>query len=42
MEIVKGLRGNQLDPKVVDALCRIIAKKGVRLEGQLHPAKVAV
>jgi HD-GYP domain-containing protein (c-di-GMP phosphodiesterase class II) len=42
MEIVESLRGNQLDPKVVDALCRVIAKKGARLEGQLQPAKVAV
>ena len=42
MEIVESLRGNQLDPKVVDAFCRVIAKKGVRLEGEPHPVKVAV
>lgn len=42
LEIVESLRGNQLDPKVVDALCRVIARKGVRLEGHPQPVKVAV
>ncbi|MHB8877839.1 MAG: HD domain-containing phosphohydrolase [Myxococcaceae bacterium] len=41
MEILAGLRGTQLDPAVVDALQRVVEKKGVRLEGGRVTAKLA-
>jgi HD-GYP domain-containing protein (c-di-GMP phosphodiesterase class II) len=41
MEIMDKLRGAQLDPKVVDALRRVVEKKGVRLEGSRQPVKLA-
>jgi HD-GYP domain-containing protein (c-di-GMP phosphodiesterase class II) len=41
MAIMEKLRGAQLDPDVVDALRRVVEKKGVRLEGGRHPVKLA-
>ncbi len=41
MEVLDSLRGTRLDPAVVEALRRVIAKKGVRLEGQRKPVKLA-
>lgn len=41
MEILDNLTGAQLDPQVVAALRRVIAKKGVRLEGHRLPVKLA-
>ncbi len=41
LEILEGLRGTQLDPKVLDALRRVVEKKGVRLEGSRSPVKLA-
>ncbi len=41
MEIMEKLRGTQLDPDVVDALRRVLEKKGVRLEGGRAPVKLA-
>jgi HD-GYP domain-containing protein (c-di-GMP phosphodiesterase class II) len=40
MEIVEKLRCKQLDPKVIDALRQVVAKKGVVVEGQSEPAKL--
>jgi HD-GYP domain-containing protein (c-di-GMP phosphodiesterase class II) len=40
LEIMEGLRGGQLDPKVLDALRRVVEKKGVKLE-ERRPAKMA-
>lgn len=39
--IMDGLRGTQLDPKVLDALWRLLEKKGARLEGHREPVKLA-
>ncbi len=39
--IMDKLRGASLDPKVVDALHRVVAKKGVQVEGQREPVKLA-
>lgn len=41
MEVMDRLRGVQLDPDVVDALRRVVQKKGVHLEGQRQPVKLA-
>jgi HD-GYP domain-containing protein (c-di-GMP phosphodiesterase class II) len=41
MAVMDKLRGARLDPKVVDALRRVVEKKGVRLEGQRIPVKLA-
>src|SRR5262249_48615949 len=41
LEIMESLRGGQIDPKVLDALRRVVEKKGVRLEGRREPAKLA-
>jgi len=41
MEIMAKLRGVGLDPNVVDALRRVVEKKGVRLEGSRHPVRLA-
>ncbi|HZI12009.1 MAG TPA: HD domain-containing phosphohydrolase [Myxococcus sp.] len=41
MEILDNLSGAQLDPEVVAALRRVLAKKGVRLEGHRQPVKLA-
>ncbi|GEN12153.1 HD-GYP domain, c-di-GMP phosphodiesterase class II (or its inactivated variant) [Myxococcus fulvus] len=41
MEILDTLTGAQLDPQVVAALRRVLAKKGVRLEGHRQPVKLA-
>jgi HD-GYP domain-containing protein (c-di-GMP phosphodiesterase class II) len=41
MAVMERLRGTRLDPKVVDALRRVVEKKGVRLEGQHIPVKLA-
>ncbi|NTX08143.1 HD domain-containing protein [Myxococcus sp. CA051A] len=41
MEILDSLTGAQLDPQVVAALQRVVAKKGVRLEGHRLPVKLA-
>ncbi|QSQ19232.1 HD domain-containing protein [Pyxidicoccus parkwayensis] len=41
MEILDNLSGAQLDPKVVLALRRVLAKQGVRLEGHRLPVKLA-
>jgi HD-GYP domain-containing protein (c-di-GMP phosphodiesterase class II) len=34
MEVLEGVKGARLDPDTVDALRRVLEKKGVRLEGQ--------
>lgn len=39
--ILERLRGTQLDPKVLDALRRVLEKKGARLEGSKEPVKLA-
>lgn len=41
MEVMEKLRGAQLDPDIVDALRRVVEKKGVRIEGQRQPVKLA-
>jgi HD-GYP domain-containing protein (c-di-GMP phosphodiesterase class II) len=41
LEIMESLRGSQLDPKVLDALHRVVEKRGVRLEGSRQPVKLA-
>ena len=41
MEILAGLRGTQLDPAVVDALKRVVQKKGVQVEGAHITVKLA-
>jgi putative nucleotidyltransferase with HDIG domain len=41
MAILEKLRATQLDPKVLDALRRVVAKKGVLVEGQAERAKLA-
>ena len=41
MAVMEKLRGSRLDPSVVDALRRVVEKKGVRLEGQRIPVKLA-
>jgi HD-GYP domain-containing protein (c-di-GMP phosphodiesterase class II) len=41
MEIMEGLRATQLDPRVLDALRRVVEKRGVRLEGSRQPVKLA-
>ena len=41
MEILEKLRGAQLDPSVVDALRRVLEKRGVRIEGRSQPVKLA-
>ncbi len=41
MEIIESLKGTQLDPKVVDALRRVIAKKRERIEAEPVPVKQA-
>ena len=41
MAILEGLRNTQLDPKVLDALRRVVQKKGVKLEGSREPVKLA-
>ncbi|HYV46810.1 MAG TPA: HD domain-containing phosphohydrolase [Myxococcaceae bacterium] len=41
MAVMEKLRGARLDPAVVDALRRVVEKKGVRLEGQRIPVKLA-
>jgi HD-GYP domain-containing protein (c-di-GMP phosphodiesterase class II) len=41
MEILRKLSGAQLDPEVVEALQRVLQKKGVRLEGHRQPVKLA-
>jgi HD-GYP domain-containing protein (c-di-GMP phosphodiesterase class II) len=41
MEIMQKLRGVGLDPDVVDALRRVVEKKGVRLEGSRHLVRLA-
>lgn len=41
MEILDNLSGAQLDPQVVLALRRVLAKQGVRLEGHRLPVKLA-
>lgn len=40
-EIMEKLKGAQLDPKVCDALKRVLEKKGARLEGSKEPVKLA-
>ncbi len=41
MEIMDKLRGTQLDPDVVDALRRVVEKRGIRIEGRSQPVKLA-
>lgn len=41
MEVMDRLRGGRLDPKVVDALRRVVEKRGVRIEGKREPVKLA-
>ncbi len=41
MQILDKLSGAQLDPQVVEALRRVLRKKGVRLEGHRQPVKLA-
>jgi HD-GYP domain-containing protein (c-di-GMP phosphodiesterase class II) len=41
LDIMERLRGGQIDPNVLDALRRVVAKKGARLEGQRQPVKIA-
>ncbi|HVE84619.1 MAG TPA: HD domain-containing phosphohydrolase, partial [Myxococcales bacterium] len=41
MAVMDRLRGQRLDPRVVDALRHVVEKKGVRLEGQRIPVKLA-
>jgi HD-GYP domain-containing protein (c-di-GMP phosphodiesterase class II) len=41
LEIIESLRGTQLDPKVVDALRRVMAKKRERIEAEPVPVKQA-
>lgn len=41
MEILDNLRGARLDPAVVDALRRVLQKKGLRVEGHRQPVKLA-
>ena len=41
MAVMEKLRGARLDPSVVDALRRVVEKKGVRLEGQRQLVKLA-
>jgi HD-GYP domain-containing protein (c-di-GMP phosphodiesterase class II) len=41
LEIMQSLRGVQLDPKVLDALHRVVEKKLAVMEGQRQPAKIA-
>ncbi len=41
MEIMEKLRGAQLDPAVVDALRRVVEKRGIRVEGRSQPVKLA-
>lgn len=41
MEVLTNLRGTRLDPNVVDAMRRVLEKKGVRLEGHRLPVKLA-
>lgn len=41
MAVMEKLRGARLDPGVVDALRRVVEKKGVRLEGQRQLVKLA-
>lgn len=40
-EIMEKLKGAQLDPKVCEALKRVLEKKGARLEGGKEPVKLA-
>jgi HD-GYP domain-containing protein (c-di-GMP phosphodiesterase class II) len=41
MEIIEGLKGTQLDPKVVDALRRVVTKKTERIKAAPVPVKQA-
>jgi len=41
MDILNKLKGARLDPNVVDALRRVLEKRGVRVEGQRQPVKLA-
>ncbi|ATB42260.1 HAMP domain/metal-dependent phosphohydrolase [Cystobacter fuscus] len=41
MEILDNLSGRQLDPAVVEALRRVLKKRGVRVEGHRLPVKLA-
>ena len=41
LEILEGLRGKQLDPQVLDALRRVIDKRGVKVEGKATPEKLS-
>ena len=41
LEVMAKLRGNQHDAKVVDALRRVVEKKGVTVEGHRGPVKLA-
>jgi HD-GYP domain-containing protein (c-di-GMP phosphodiesterase class II) len=40
LEIMERLRGSQLDPSVLDALRRVVQKKGVLVEGQRGPVRL--
>ncbi len=39
-EILENLRGKRLDPAVVDALRRVLAKKGLPIEGKTQPVRL--
>jgi putative nucleotidyltransferase with HDIG domain len=41
MAVMESLRGAQLDPNVLDALRRVVEKRGVRLEGSRQLVKLA-
>jgi HD-GYP domain-containing protein (c-di-GMP phosphodiesterase class II) len=41
MEVMNRLRGGRLDPNVVDALRRVVEKRGVLIEGKREPVKLA-
>jgi len=41
LDVMESLRGGQIDPKVLDALRRVVEKKIARSEGQRQPAKIA-
>jgi putative nucleotidyltransferase with HDIG domain len=41
MQVMEKLRGTSLDPSVVDALRRVVHKKGITVEGQRAPVKIA-
>jgi putative nucleotidyltransferase with HDIG domain len=41
MDVLNSVRGARLDPSVVDALRRVLEKKGLRVEGHRQPVKLA-